>query len=131
MDLEAPKTDCGHSKEAETTESPEFAKYRITGNDLSVVKLLFKELYTRYGEHTKPFKYLPLEIVMKTLVGSDDYVGFIRSISDGAPCDICVVLYETHRDCLKNALLEVFPNLTIEVESIKIEGYFNMDASQR
>ena len=58
---------------------------------------------------------MPLEIVMKTLVGSDAYVGYIQSISEGEPCDISVEFYEAPHDCLKCALLEVFPNLTIEI----------------
>ena len=82
---------------------------------MPTVRLLLKELYTRCGDHTGPFMYLPLEIVMKTLVGSDAYVGYIQSICEGEPCQISVELYECDRDCLKWALLEVFPNLTIEI----------------
>ena len=104
-----------HSSDAEITECPVFATYRIAGDDVPVVKLLLKEMYTRCGEHSGPFMYLPLEIVMKTLVGSDDYVGYIQSISEGQPCEISVEFYEAHRDCLKYALLQVFPNLTIEI----------------
>lgn len=104
-----------HSKDAVATECPEFATYRIMGDDVPAVKLLFKELCSRYGEHNEPFTYLPLEIVMKTLVGSDAYMGYIQSFSEGEPCDILVEFHEAHRDCLKDALLEVFPNLTIEI----------------
>lgn len=106
---------CEHSKDAEIPECPEFATYRIAGDDMPVVKLLLMEMYTKYGEHTGPFMYLPLEIVMKALVGSDDYVGYIQSISEGEPCEISVEFYKAHRDCLKYALLQVFPNLTIEI----------------
>jgi hypothetical protein len=106
---------CEHSKDAEITECPEFATYRIAGDDMPVVKLLLMEMYTKYGVHTGPFMYLPLEIVMKTLVGSDTYVGYIQSISEGEPCEISVQFYGTHRDCLKYALLQIFPNLTIEI----------------
>jgi len=101
--------------EAEHTDYPEFTYYRITGDDVPAVKALLTELYQKYGEHTEPFWYLPLEIVMKTLVGSDAYVGYIQSIHDGDPCEISVEFYEVHRDCLKYALLQVFPDLTIEV----------------
>ena len=82
---------------------------------MPAVKALLTELYQKYGEHTEPFWYLPLEIVMKTLVGSDAYVGYIQSISEGEPCDISVDFYEASTDCLKYALLQVFPNLTIEI----------------
>ena len=58
---------------------------------------------------------MPLEIVMKALVGSDAHVGYIQSVSEGVPCDISVEFYKAHRDSLKHALLQVFPNLTIEI----------------
>lgn len=106
---------CEFSKDAEIPECPEFATYRIAGDDMPVVKLLLMELYTKYGEHTGPFMHLPLEIVMKALVGFDDYVGYIQSISEGEPCEISVQFYGAHRNCLKYALLQVFPNLTIEI----------------
>ncbi len=101
--------------DAEHTDYPEFTYYRIAGEDVPAVKALLTELYQKYGEHTEPFWYLPLEMVMKSLVGSDAYVGYIQSISEGDPCDISVEFYEAHRDCLKYALLKVFPNLTIKV----------------
>ena len=103
---------CEHSKDVEIAEC---ATYRIAGDDVPVVKLLLMEMYTRYGDHTGPFMYLPLEIVMKALVGTGTCVGYIQSISEGEPCDISVEFYESHRDCLKYALLQVFPNLTIEI----------------
>ena len=106
---------CEHSKDAEITECPECAIYRIAGDDVPVVKLLLMEMYTRYGDYTGSFMYLPLEIVMKALVGTGTCVGYIQSISEGEPCEISVEFYESHRDCLKYALLQVFPNLTIEI----------------
>ena len=118
-DLDASKQKCvapiERSKDTEATECPEFATYRVMGDDLPVVKILLMELYTRYGEHNAPFMYLPLEIVMKTLVGTDAHVGYIQSISEGEPCEISVEFYGSHRTCLKDALLQVFPNLTIEI----------------
>ena len=114
-DFDTPKAACEHGEDAEATEYPKFVTYRIMGDDLPIVKLLLIELCARCGEHTEPFMYLPLEIVMKTLVGSDAYVGYIQSISEGEPCEISVEFYKAHRDCLKQALLEVFPNLKIEI----------------
>ena len=101
--------------DAEHTDYPEFTYYRIAGDDVPAVKALLTELYQKYGEHSEPFWYLPLEMVMKTLVGSDAYVGYIQSIHEGEPCEISVEFYEANRDSLKYALLQVFPNLTIEV----------------
>lgn len=101
--------------DAEHTDYTEFTYYRIAGDDVPAVKTLLTELYQKYGEHTEPFWYLPLEVVMKSLVGSDAYVGYIQSIHEGDPCEIPVEFYEANRDCLKYALLQVFPNLTIEV----------------
>ena len=119
VDLDTPKGQLeaasGHGKDEEAAACPECATYRITGDDVPVVKLLLMELYTRYGEPTEPFWYLPLEIVMKALVGSDAHVGYIQSVSEGVPCDISVEFYKAHLDCLKHALLQVFPNLTIEI----------------
>lgn len=104
-----------HRHDAETTDYPEFTYYRIAGDDVPAVKALLTELYQKYGEHSEPFWYLPLEMVMKTLVGSDAYVGYIQAIHEGEPCEISVEFYEANRDSLKYALLQVFPNLTIEV----------------
>lgn len=119
VDVDTPKQQLEaaseQGKDDETTAFPECATYRIMGDDVPVVKLLLMELYTRYGEPTEPFWYLPLEIVMKALVGSDAHVGYIQSVSEGVPCDISVEFYKAHCDCLKHALLQVFPNLTIEI----------------
>lgn len=104
-----------HSGDDETIECPDFVTYRIAGEDVPAVKLLLMEMYKRFGEHTEPFWYLPLEIVMKTLVGSDAYAGYIQSISEGEPCEISIEFYGVQHDCLKYALLQVFPNLTIEI----------------
>ena len=62
---------------------------------------------------------------MKTLVGSDAYVGYIQSIHEGEPCEISVKFYEANRDSLKYALLQVFPNLTIEVVDQDWDFYLN------
>lgn len=115
IDFDPVKAAREHRHDAVTTEYPEFTYYRIAGDDVPAVKALLTELYQKYGEHTEPFWYLPLEMVMKSLVGSDAYVGYIQSIHEGEPCDISVEFYEANRDCLKYALLEIFPNLTIEV----------------
>lgn len=101
--------------DAEHTDCPVLTCYRIEGGDVSAVKALLAELHQKYGEPTEAFWYLPLEIVMKVLVGSDAYVGYIQSISEGEPCDISVEFYDSHRDCLKYALHHVFPNLRIKV----------------
>ncbi|MBR5170285.1 MAG: hypothetical protein IKW85_06920 [Muribaculaceae bacterium] len=113
--LETQKQQLEAARERQDIEVTEYVNYRIAGDDMPVVKLLLMELYSRYGEQNAPFMYLPLEIVMKTLVGSDAYVGYIQSISEGKPCEISVEFYEAHHDCLKDALQQVFPNLTIEV----------------
>ena len=104
-----------HRYDAVHTDYPEFTYYCIAGDDVPAVKALLTELYQKYGEHTEPFWYLPLEVVMKTLVGSDAYVGYIQGIHEVDPCEISVDFYEASTDCLKYALLQVFPNLTIDV----------------
>ena len=101
--------------DAEHTDYPEFTYYRIAGADAPAVKALLTELYQKYGEHTEPFWYLPLEVVMKSLVGSDAYVGYIQSIDDREPCTFEVEFYNARTDCLKYALLQAFPDLEVEV----------------
>ena len=101
--------------DAVNVEYPDFATYHIQGDDVSAVKILLMELYEKYGEHAEPFMYLPLEMVMKALVGSDAYVGYIQSIDDREPCAFEVEFYDARTDCLKYALLQAFPNLEVEV----------------
>lgn len=104
-----------HRKDAENTEYPEFATYHIQGEDVPAVKKLLLDLNNRFGEIQEPLMFLPLEIVMKVLVGSDAYVGYIQSIDDETPTNIEIEFYEAHIECLKHALLQVFPNLKIEI----------------
>ena len=101
--------------DAVNVEYPDFATYHIKGDDVPAVKILLMELYEKYGEHSEPFMYLPLEMVMKALVGSDAYVGYIQSIDDREPCAFEVEFYDARTDCLKYALLQAFPNLEVEV----------------
>ena len=101
--------------DAVNVEYPDFATYHIQGDDVPAVKILLMELYEKYGEHSEPFMYLPLEMVMKALVGSDAYVGYIQSIDDREPCTFEVEFYGARIDCLKYALLQAFHNLEVEV----------------
>lgn len=101
--------------DAVSVEYPEFATYHIQGNDVSVVKILLMELYDKYGEHTEPFMYLPLEMVMKALVGSDAYVGYIQSLTEHSPekIEFSAEFYGCDPIYLKYALKQCFPKLNV------------------
>lgn len=109
------ETDCKARYDAQHIDCPEFVTYHITGDDVPVVKTLLKELFNKFGEIYEPRMYLPLEVVMKALVGSDAYVGYIQSIDEETPTNIEVEFYEARIECLKYALLQVFPDLKIEI----------------
>ena len=103
----------------DATESfPDFATYRIEGSDVPAVKQMLQLLNERFGEHSEPFMYMPLEVVMKILVGSSAYVGYIQTIDEveGNPdaVELEVEFYGIHPDCLKFALEQAFPNLKVE-----------------
>ena len=118
-DFDPKKTANSDRKHAESV-FPEFATYRLKGPEANAVTTLLNDLYAKHGEHTEPFMYLPLEVVMKTLVGSEAYVGYIQSIekSEEIPgaIDIEIEFYDCSTDCLKYALLQAFPeDLSIKV----------------
>ena len=101
--------------DSEQAKHPIFATYHISGSEVPAMRALLQELFNKFGNHTEPSKYLPLQVVMKALVGSDAYMGYIQSIDDKTPVNIEVEFYRAHTDSLKYALLQVFPDLKIEI----------------
>ena len=94
---------------------PDFARFTVEGSDATTVKQLIETLYQRYGEHTEMFFYLPLEIVMKSLVGSDAYVGYIQSLTEHSheKIEFSAEFYGCYPECLKHALEQCFPDLNV------------------
>lgn len=94
---------------------PEFARFTVEGTDAPTVKQLIDTLYQRFGEHTEMFFYLPLEVVMKLLVGSDAYVGYIQSLIEHSPekIEFSAEFYGCNPIDLKCALEQCFPKLNV------------------
>ena len=94
---------------------PDFARFTVEGTDAQTVKQLIETQYQRYGEHSEPFFYLPLEVVMKSLVGSDAYVGYIQSLTEHShdKIEFSAEFYGCYPEYLKCALEQCFPKLDV------------------
>ena len=100
-------------------EDPQEADYFLRGSaqELEPVKMLVNELTQRYGTVGNELGlYVPMEILMKTLVGSKYYAGNLLTMNTDTPG--CVVLHaEANRmEPLLYALRQAFPNLDIEMQ---------------
>ena len=100
-------------------EDPHEADYFLRGSaqELEPVKILIDELTQRYGDVGNELGlYVPMEILMKTLVGSKYYVGNLLTMNTDMPD--CIVLHaEANRmEPLLYALRQAFPNLDIEMQ---------------
>ena len=100
-------------------EDPHEADYFLRGSaqELEPVKVLVNELIKRYGDVGNELGlYVPMEILMKTLVGSKYYAGNLLTMNTDAPD--CIVLHvEANRmEPLLYALRQSFPNLDIEMK---------------
>ena len=100
-------------------EDPHEADYFLRGSaqDLEPVKTLVNELTQRYGDVGNELGlYVPMEILMKTLVGSEYYAGNLLTMNTDAPD--CIVLHaEANRmEPLLYALRQAFPTLDIEMQ---------------
>lgn len=100
-------------------EDPHGADYFLRGSaqELEPVKMLVNELTQRYGTVGNELGlYVPMEILMKTLVGSKYYAGNLLTMNTDTPD--CIVLHaEANRmEPLLYALRQAFPNLDIEMQ---------------
>ena len=100
-------------------EDPHEAGYFLRGSvqELEPVKILVNELIQRYGTVGNELGLcVPMEILMKTLVGSEYYPGHLLSMNTDAPD--CIILHaEANRmEPLLYALRQAFPNLDIEMK---------------
>ena len=104
-------------------EDPHEADYFLRGSaeELAAVKALVDELTQKYGDAYNEFGlYIPMNILMKTLVGSRYYDGNLLSMNTDDP--ECIVLHAEANtmEPLLYALRQAFPNLEIEMKETKL-----------
>jgi RNA polymerase sigma factor (sigma-70 family) len=104
-------------------EDPHEADYFLRGSaqELAAVKNLVDELTQKYGDAFNEFGlYIPMNILMNTLVGSRYYDGNLLSMNTDNP--ECIVLHaEANKmEPLLYALRQVFNNLEIEMKETKL-----------
>ena len=104
-------------------EDPHEADYflRGTAEELVAVKTFVDELAQKYGEPANELGlYISMNILMKTLVGSNYYDGNLLTMNTDNP--ECIVLHaEANRvEPLLYALRQAFPNLSIEAKETKL-----------
>ena len=104
-------------------ENPHEADYFLKGSaqELAAVKALVDELTQKYGDAFNEFGlYIPMNILMNTLVGSRYYDGNLLSMNTDDP--ECIVLHaEANRmEPLLYALQQAFPNLKIEMKETEL-----------
>jgi len=104
-------------------ENPHEADYYLRGSaeELAAVKTLVDELTQKYGDAFNEFGlYIPMNILMKTLVGSRYYDGNLLSMNTDDP--ECIVLHAEANtmEPLLYALQQAFPNLEIEMKETNL-----------
>jgi len=104
-------------------ENPHEADYFLRGSaeELAAVKTLVDELTQKYGDAFNEFGlYIPMNILMNTLVGSRYYDGNLLTMNTDDP--ECIVLHaEANKmEPLLYALRQVFNNLEIEMKETKL-----------
>ena len=104
-------------------EDPHEADYFLRGSaeELAAVKALVDELTQKYGDAFNEFGlYIPMNILMNTLVGSRYYDGNLLTMNTDDP--ECIVLHAEANtmEPLFYALRQAFPNLEIEMKETKL-----------
>ena len=90
---------------------------RGSAEELEAVKTLAHELTNRYGTPDNEFGlYVPMEILMQTLVGSKYYKGNLLSMDTDRPDCIVLRAEADSPEPLLYALRQAFPNLEVEIE---------------
>ena len=104
-------------------EDPHEADYFLKGSaqKLAAVKALVDELTQKYGDACNEFGlYIPMNIMMKTLVGSRYYDGNLLTMNtDDSECIVLHAEANTMEPLLY-ALRQAFPNLKIEMKETKL-----------
>ena len=104
-------------------EDPHEADYFLRGSaeELAAVKALVDELTQKYGDAFNEFGlYIPMNILMNTLVGSRYYDGNLLTMNTDDP--ECIVLHAEANtmEPLLYALRQAFPNLGIEMKETEL-----------
>ena len=104
-------------------ENPHEADYFLRGSaeELAAVKTLVDELTQKYGDAFNEFGlYIPMNILMNTLVGSRYYDGNLLTMNTDDP--ECIVLHAEANtmEPLLYALRQAFPNLGIEMKETEL-----------
>jgi hypothetical protein len=102
-------------------ECPEEFRYTLTGNaeTLGAVETLINDLCQQYGTPGNELGlYVPQQILMKMLVGSDSiyYRGNVISMERQAPDTLVITTEADKGEPLLYALRECFENLTVEMK---------------
>jgi len=94
---------------------PEFAAFVVEGPSAPAVKHLIEDLYDKFGEKGEMYFYLPLEAMMKILVGSKHYVGYIQTLTEHSTekIEFTVEFYSCSPDSLMYALQQCFEDLEV------------------
>lgn len=94
---------------------PEFAAFVVEGPSAPAVKHLIEDLYDKFGEKGEMYFYLPLEAMMKILVGSKHYVGYIQTLTEHSPekIEFTAEFYSCSPDSLMYALQQCFEDLEV------------------
>lgn len=94
---------------------PEFAAFVVEGPSAPAVKHLIEDLYDKFGEKGEMYFYLPLEAMMKILVGSKHYVGYIQTLTERSPekIEFTAEFYSCSPDSLMYALQQCFEDLDV------------------
>lgn len=94
---------------------PEFAAFVVEGPSAPAVKHLIEDLYDKFGEKGEMYFYLPLEAMMKILVGSKHYVGYIQTLTEHTPekIEFTAEFYSCSPDRLMYALQQCFEDLDV------------------
>lgn len=104
-------------------ENPHEADYFLRGSaeELAAVKTLVDELTQKYGDAFNEFGlYIPMNILMKTLVGSRYYDGNLLTMNTDDPECIALHAEANTMEPLFYALQQAFPNLEIEMKETKL-----------
>ena len=96
---------------------PEFAAFVVEGPSAPAVKHLIEDLYDKFGEKGEMYFYLPLEAMMKILVGSKHYVGYIQTLTEHSPekIEFTAEFYSCSPDSLMYALQQCFEDLDVTI----------------
>jgi len=110
-----PVKEASELREDSINSFPEFAAFVVEGPSAPAVKHLIEDLYDKFGEKGEMYFYLPLEAMMKILVGSKHYVGYIQTLTEHSPekIEFTAEFYSCSPDSLMYALQQCFEDLDV------------------